>query len=360
MMFQKGIGEVLTQQLRRSCGIDLRSQPDKNRTLARLGSETGEFGTIDLSSASDSMSLGLINEFFPRQVVYWLKMTRCEVTILPDGTEVPLHMVSSMGNAFTFPLQTLFFTSLVYGAYKARSIHFDRPVGQSLGSFAVYGDDIIVKHEAYDHVCKLLNLCGFSVNVDKSFNEGFFRESCGGDYYLGYNVRGVYIRTLKYMHDNYSAINRLNIWSANHGVILSETIQYLLKGCRFLPVPLDEMDISGVKVPLRCVKHRKVNKYTGGIFYRYVHLRPLEFDVSDILVRKPKIHGWIDNPSAILFSALAGKLRLGKTAVRRSKPLAKIRARYSSRWDYIPPELGVSQAFVERWKSFYEVNLNLL
>jgi hypothetical protein len=360
MLFQKGIEAVLVKQLRKVVGIDFSKQQHKNRLLAQLGSKTGRFGTIDLSSASDSMSLGLVEEFFPRQVVSWLKMTRSEVTVLPDGTEVTLHMVSSMGNAFTFPLQTLFFTSLVYGVYKAYDMFFDRPYGHSLGSFAVYGDDIIVHREAYDLLCRTLVLCGFRVNADKSFNEGFFRESCGGDYYHGQNVRGVYIRTLKHVHDNYSAINRLNVWSAEMGVLLPETIQYLLKGCRILPVPLDEMDVAGIKIPLRSVKLRKVNKYTGGIMYRYVHLRPLEFDVSDVELRPPKLRGWVNNPSAVLMAALAGSLRRSKVAIRRSRPLTSIRVRYSSSWDYITPALGVSREFGERWKSFFELNLNLL
>lgn len=359
MLFQKGIESVLVRQLRKVVGIDFSKQQHKNRILAQRGSKTGEFGTIDLSSASDSMSLGLIDEFFPRQVSYWFKLTRSEVTILPDGTEVPLHMVSSMGNAFTFPLQTLFFTSLVYGVYRTLGLHFDRPYGASLGSFAVYGDDIIVKKEAYDLLCRCLMLCGFSVNIDKSFNEGFFRESCGGDYYLGHNVRGVYIRTLKHVHDNYSAINRLNVWSADKGILLPETIQYLLKGCRLLPVPLDEMDVSGVKIPLRSVKVRKVNRDTGGIMYRYVHLRPLDFDVTNIETRPPRIRGWFNNPSAVLLAALAGSLRRGRVAIRSSRPLTSIRVRYCSSWDYITPDLDVSQEFEGRWKSFFELNLNL-
>lgn len=359
MIFQKGIESVLLKQLKRVIGIDLSKQQRKNRILARLGSETGRFGTIDLSSASDSMSNELVSTFFPRQVLYWLELTRCKETILPDGSHLELHMVSSMGNAFTFPLQTLFFFSIVYAVYRLMDIRLEYPHGDRLGNFAVNGDDIIVDNRAYDRVCRLLRLCGFSVNVDKSFNEGFFRESCGHDYYHGYNVRGVYIKTLKNVYDKYSAINRLNVWSAQHGVLLPETIQLLLKGCRFLAVPMDESDVAGIKVPRRSFKVRKVDQDTGGVKYHYLHLRPLDFNVSK-LDSRPRIRGWINNPSAILMAALAGYLRRGKVALRVDRPLTTVRVRYSSRWDYIPPELDVSQAFVERWKSFYEVNLNLL
>jgi hypothetical protein len=263
-----------------------------------------------------------------------------------------------MGNAFTFPLQTLFFFSIVYAVYRLMDIRLEYPFGDRLGNFAVNGDDIIVDNRAYDRVCRLLRLCGFSVNVDKSFNEGFFRESCGHDYYHGYNVRGVYIKTLKNVYDKYSAINRLNVWSAEHGILLPETIQHLLKGCRFIAVPLDESDVSGIKIPMRSLKVRKVNKYTGGIMYHYVHLRPLDFDVSNIGSSKLNIRGWFNNPSAILLAALAGYLRRGKLARRVDRPLTTIRVRYSSRWDYIPPEHAAMRAIDWRWKSSVELNLN--
>jgi len=360
MLFQKGIAEVITRRLEETSGISLSTQPPKNQKLAQLGSLTGEFGTIDLSSASDSMSIGVVKEFFPSHVVSWLLKTRSPLTVLPDGTEVELQMVSSMGNAFTFPLQTLFFTSLVYGVYKALDIPIKCPRRQSLGNFAVFGDDIIVVRRAYGMLCRLLYLCGFSVNVDKSFNDGLFRESCGHDYYDGHNVRGIYIKSLNDMCDRYSAINRLNVWSAKHRFYLPHVVSFLMKGCRFLPVPLDEQDIAGIKVFESHLKKKIFNKYTGGILYRYVHVAENSFSVSDTSLRPPKLRGWIDNPSAVLLAALAGTLRSGKVVTRgNSQRSTTVRKRYSSRWNYIPSEMGVSPSFGEDWKVFIEQNLNI-
>jgi hypothetical protein len=358
MLFQKGIASVLEDLLVKVCGIDLRKQPDKNRRLAQLGSKEGKFGTIDLSSASDSMSIGLVREFFPKHVFDMLEMTRCPCTVLPDGTNVELHMISSMGNAFTFPLQTIFFTSLVYGAYRALSLHFDRPYGHSLGSFAVFGDDIICRTEAYGLVTRLLSICGFSVNVDKSFNQGLFRESCGHDYFDGRNVRGVYIKTLRTLSDKYSAINRLNRWSAIWGIPLPTVIHSLLRGVRFLPVPLDEMDDCGIKVPESLIRKRRVNRKTGGVFYRYLYRQPNAFDVSDVETKPPKLRGWINNPSAVMLAALAGTLRDGKAVTRSSEhSRAVLRRRSSSRWDWIPSEYAEMRTIGEGWKSFIELNL---
>jgi len=359
MLFQKGIAAILERRLRQVVSLDLSSQADKNRLLAQLGSQTGQFGTIDLSSASDSMSIGLVTEFFPSHVVKWLLKTRSPKTILPDGTPLELHMVSSMGNAFTFPLQTLFFCSLVYGVYRAYGIQFRRPDKQSLGNFAVFGDDIIVLGSTYRAVVRLLCLCGFSVNVDKSFNEGFFRESCGHDYYRGYNVRGVYLKTLRNDYDRYSAINRLNVWSATHGLYLQRTISHLLRGQKFLPVPFDEMDVAGIKVHSSHLKSPRHSRYTGGILYRYVSLESPSISVADVEAQRPRLKGWFDNHPAVLFAALAGVLRSGKVVPRVIRPSTRYRRRSSSRWDWIPADRRVSADFGRKWKLSVEVNLNL-
>jgi hypothetical protein len=373
MMFQKGIAEVLERRLEETCGIGLDRQPDKNRILALLGSKNGRFGTIDLSSASDSMSNSLVDEFFPPQVVYWLKKTRSPVTILPDGTELELHMVSSMGNAFTFPLQTLFFTSLVYASYRMLDIKIEYPFRKNLGNLAVFGDDIIVESKAYDLVCRLLNVCGFKVNVDKSFNTGLFRESCGHDYFHGHNVRGVYIKTLKDVCDKYSAINRLNYWSALHGIPLCHTVSFLMKGTRFLPIPFDEMDTAGIKVHSTHLRRTWRDRYTGALRYRYLHIESIETSVQDVVERPPKIKGWFNNHSAVLLSALAGTVRSGKVVTRSHfRRSTRCRVRNSPNWDYVGPRTsfdpcwglkrtaqGVNPEFGKSWKWFVELNLNL-
>ena len=359
MLFQKGIASVLEDLLVEICGIDLRRQPDKNRHFAQLGSVRGEFGTIDLSSASDSMSTSLVREFFPRHVFDMLEMTRSPLTTLPGGASVELHMISSMGNAFTFPLQTIFFTSIVYGAYRALSIDFKRPFRHSLGNFAVFGDDIICDFKSYDLICRLLSICGFSVNIDKSFNTGLFRESCGHDYYDGHNVRGVYIKHLRTLSDKYSAINRLIRWSAKWEVLLPNVIHHLLMGTRFLGIPFEEMDDAGIKVPLSYIKKKRLNKYTGGVVYRFLYHSPSSYDVTDVELKPPKIKGWVNNPPAVLLAALAGTLRMGKVTVRSiegNRP--HFRSRYSSRWDYIPSEYAEMRMIGVRWKSYAELNLD--
>jgi hypothetical protein len=357
MMFQKGIASVLERRMRQVLGIDLADQQSKNQRFAWVGSVNGDYGTIDLSSASDSMSLALVREFFPPSVVLWLERTRTKSTILPDGTELELHMISSMGNAFTFPLQTIFFSALVYGAYRALDIPIKISRGRSFGNFAVNGDDIIVTKGSYDLVCEMLAFSGFKVNVDKSFNEGLFRESCGSDFYQGYNVRGVYIKSLRDASDCYSAINRLNRWSARHSVPLPRLVQYLSSKVRFLPVPYDEGDAQGLKVPRALSNLWKTEKHTGGLIYRCISIAPRLTSVEPPAGKSPKLRGWYENPSGLLMAFLAGSIRNGSIGHRILDRKIRVRRRFSSRWDYIFADQDESPGFVERWKSFVGINL---
>lgn len=358
MMFQKGIASVLEKRLKQVVGIDLQKQQPKNRELARIGSVTGRFGTIDLSSASDSMSLALVRAFFPAQAVAWLERCRCKTTVLPDGSTLELHMISSMGNGYTFPLQTIFFASLVYGAYRVLGIPLHYPRGLSHGNLAVNGDDIIVVSEAYDLVCEMLSCAGFRVNVDKSFNEGLFRESCGGDYYHGCDVRGVYLKHLRDANDCFSAINRLNRWSTRHRVPLCNLVGYLSRKCRFLPIPYDEDDSHGVKVPL-CLLDTKLRRHkgTGGIYYRFSQLSKRSVKVDSPDSGQFSRPGWFYNPSGLLFALLAGSIRNGSIGFRTTARRAGIRRRYSSRWDYIPSAHLERGDYHVDWKFYVALNL---
>jgi hypothetical protein len=357
MFFQKGIASVMTPRLRKVTGIDLRSQQPKNAELARIGSLTGEFGTIDLSSASDTISTALVRYLFPPAMVSWLMLTRSQQVTLQSGDVVDLHMISSMGNAFTFPLQTVIFTSLVVGAYTALDLPLRWPVDgceTAVGNLAVFGDDIIVLERAYNLVLKLLHYCGFTVNHDKSFNSGLFRESCGSDWFSGYNVRGVYIETLLDDMDLYSAYNRLNNWSHRHGIHLDQTLDFLKREVKeILVVPFHEGDEAGFKVPLH--EARPVLKWhTDYQAFRYKcavrkglsltipEVDPVEDWMDSRKLAKAEkalkkirklVPGWRYCPAGVLLLLLLGSVRDGRLALRVESRDTEIRWRLSSCWD---------------------------
>lgn len=269
MMFQQAVGSFIENRLRQVFKIDLARQPDLNRRLCREGSRNDAYGTIDLSSASDSIATTLCEWACPPTLMKWLRLFRCAATRLPDGSEVLLNMVSTMGNGFTFPLETAIFASAVRAVYIAKGVN-PATMGPDQ-NYAVFGDDIVIRKDCYATCIRLLSRLGFKVNDGKSFNDGPFRESCGYDYYRGVNIRPVYIRSLEKPHNVYSAFNRLSRWSAEHRLPIVRTLGYLLKMAAYRPVPFSESDDCGFKVPC----NRSPLRFNGGGWYKYTKLVPV-------------------------------------------------------------------------------------
>lgn len=181
---QKGVDLVLRHKLHRKWGIDLTDQ-SRNKVMAGMGSlrwHPDPYCTIDLSSASDSISIELVKGLLPKDWFGLLDRLRSPSYVFEDGeTPTRYHKFVSMGNGFCFPLQSLIFSAVC------------RAAGCPLGDFSVYGDDIIVRRSRFPEVVRLLGSIGFRINVDKTYNEGFFRESCGADWYDGTLVRPLII-----------------------------------------------------------------------------------------------------------------------------------------------------------------------
>jgi hypothetical protein len=183
MWLQKGAGDFIRKRLLH-VGINLNDQT-RNQRLAREGSINGHLATVDLSSASDSISTQLVCLLLPTDWFVFLDRIRCRETRLPDGTWHQNEMFSSMGNGFTFELESLIFYALVKAIARCSRNH---------DTIAVYGDDIIMASSLFGRVSHIFNFVGFKVNDDKSFAHGPFRESCGKHYISGRDVTPFYIR----------------------------------------------------------------------------------------------------------------------------------------------------------------------
>jgi len=198
MFFQKGIGGLIRSRLKR-VGVDLDDQLP-NQELARLGSIDGSLATIDLASASDSVSLALCELLLPSSWLDACKAVRSPRGVLPDGSYTYYRKVSSMGNGFTFELESLFFWALSEATIEYLSLS-DRRLG-------VYGDDLVVPASAVSLLCDILSFCGFTTNVKKTHTTGLFRESCGKHWFSGTEVTPFYIK------DRVVGDERL-VWFAN-------------------------------------------------------------------------------------------------------------------------------------------------
>jgi len=182
-MHQNGLGDLLAARLRR-VGIDIADQ-SANQRAALYGSISGESATLDLSSASDTVSVGLVKHLFPDT---WsdllLSLSTREGVV--DGKMTVFEKLSSMGNGFTFPVETIVFWALAQAAKDVIAPNHRYRV-------LVYGDDIIIPTSAVPLLREVLRCCGFLLNSSKSFWEGPFRESCGCDYVLGQSVRPIFV-----------------------------------------------------------------------------------------------------------------------------------------------------------------------
>ncbi len=184
VFYQLGLGRALRTRLRDS-GIDLDSNQNVHKQVACASSKTGEFCTIDLSSASDCVSTALVELLMPPKWARALFDLRSPTTEMPDGKTVVLEKFSSMGNGYTFELETVLFLGIVLSCV---------PQSKAGKDVLVYGDDIICRSEYGRLAISALKWFGFTPNLKKTFLEGNFRESCGGDFFAGLAVRGHYVK----------------------------------------------------------------------------------------------------------------------------------------------------------------------
>jgi hypothetical protein len=184
-LIQKGIGTYMKKRLL-SAGLDLSDQT-RNQRMARKGSVDGSLATVDLSMASDCVSRGLVWSLLPYDWVVLLDQSRSAV-VKYKKEYIELQKFSSMGNSYTFELESLIFFALTFATCKH--------LNESVKEISAYGDDIICPVGAYDLLEQVLTYAGFKLNSKKSFSVGRFRESCGADYLDGMDIRPFYLKSI--------------------------------------------------------------------------------------------------------------------------------------------------------------------
>lgn len=160
--------------------VDLHDQ-GRNRRMALAGSKNHKFATIDLSSASDSVTYTLVERITRGTPLHdMLLACRTPLVVMPDGEQIRVEKFAGMGSACTFPVECMVFSAIVQIAQE----HVGRR-----SNYTVYGDDIIVHETCFDEVIRLLESLHFIVNHDKSFKPAAtFKESCGIEAINGVDV----------------------------------------------------------------------------------------------------------------------------------------------------------------------------
>jgi hypothetical protein len=258
---QKGIGTYLKKRLLKVSALDLSDQ-ERNRASALVGSTNGSLATVDLASASDTLCIGTVAELLPPNWFDFLSRYRTGEVVHKDQV-IQLEKFSSMGNGYTFELESLIFYSLAFGVCQV--------LGLRTGEVSVFGDDIIIPTEGFSLLQEVLEYYGFEVNSEKSYSFGPFRESCGADWFCGSDIRPFYLRdqiseqTL-YLFHNW-AMRRCERELAN--LILEWTLEPLRL---FGPDGYGDGHLIG-SYSLRSNRQNRRNGYEGGFFDTYM-LRP--------------------------------------------------------------------------------------
>lgn len=176
--------------------IALHDQSLSQRLVASASLDRS-LSTIDLSSASDRIATWHIETLFAAnpgvvEAFHAVRTRKMKDEVTNSGVTT-LKKFSTMGSALTFPVQSLFFLSIALAACGCST---PKEIDALEGQVRVFGDDIIVPSTAYEIVIDTLHLLGLKANVKKSFSLGHFRESCGADYWNGYNVTPVKPKTI--------------------------------------------------------------------------------------------------------------------------------------------------------------------
>lgn len=194
--YQLPVGKAMRRRMLFS-GIDLADGQQIHRQVACAGSLTGDVATIDLSNASDTICRNLVKILLPPLWHDLLDSLRSPTTTMPDGKRVVLEKFSSMGNGFTFELETVIFCAI------SRAVCKD---DDEWAQISVYGDDIIAPTARFEDIIAALRFCGFTPNTRKTYGTGSFRESCGGDYFNGEAVRPYYLKEFNHEPQDYISL----------------------------------------------------------------------------------------------------------------------------------------------------------
>lgn len=222
----QGIRRAIVRSLKTSEYADLIILDDQsiNQEWSRLGSIYGTFCTIDLASASDSISNHLARKVLPTD---WYDVIQSwnPPYIMSGGRKYKRNIFLTSGSGDTFAIESVIFLAIALFATEM----VETLTGEELNQPRVYGDDIICDTRAYDTTVDFLEMLCFTVNRDKSFHHGDYRESCGAEWWCGLDTATKYFprrafdeRSPEYLQGLISLQHRLyefescELWLTNH------------------------------------------------------------------------------------------------------------------------------------------------
>jgi len=171
-----------------------------------------------------------------------------------DDSWIPVEKISSMGNGFTFELETLIFWALTKSVCEVNE--------ETSARVIVYGDDILCPSKVMPQLLEVFDFCGFSINTEKTHYQTPFRESCGKHYFMGEDVSPIYQKELPNdLGEAYRLANRVRRlaldWGGGHFCDSTLRPAWLAatrdRRIGLQPrhvVPLDSEDDDGLALPM--------------------------------------------------------------------------------------------------------------
>lgn len=276
--FQKSLGSSIRERLLRY-GYDLNST-ERSWSIARESSKDGQAATVDFRNASNTVAKLMVREIVSDETWYYL-LDACRTPCYsPDKgkTLIPFEMFSSMGNGFTFELESLIFVAAAEAVhdYYGFDYHF----------ISVHGDDITVDSRAFELYRSFCEFLGFEVNTSKSFHTGYFRESCGSYFYNGLDVKPIFLKEKSINAKSiYKLANRVSDCAyrrVNHG---GRDIRFRELHSACVSVLPDELKLYGASIQGDVVIHSNLDEATPCLA-KYGHEGYLVTSLLDIPVTR--------------------------------------------------------------------------
>lgn len=222
--------------------FDFKNQDYQRASLSRNG-----VASIDLSAASDTIGADLVFKLLKNRPALrsFLFHTRARTS---DG---PRHRCySTMGNATTFPIMTLFLAAVTMAVEKSfmddvfdrRRTHF------RLKKATVFGDDIVCDQHIMPRMLRRLRELGLSPNAKKTYSGNSFKESCGLDLYNGVDVTPIRVNNVLDLKINEQVTRLVDLSNRLHSRGLWHLASYVARLAstrRTIPVCGHTHQISG-------------------------------------------------------------------------------------------------------------------
>lgn len=256
------------------------SKDETNRELAQLGSLTGEWCTIDLSGASDSIARDLFFAVLPKQhrPFFWQYMSDY---VKHKGEWIRLYTLYTSGNPLCWDTEAVLFLAIARFSCRLAGIKDYR------SKCYAYGDDIIIPSLAYETCVDALEALGFVVNKDKSYAKGLFRESCGAWCFGGELVTPVFWPRREATEDDLQSLcqlqHRLFCDYPRAASVIEDGVRDLKPSMSYSPVGEECDDLWSIKTPSQSESEphwvvREVKRDASSIpFDHYVYMKYLKY-----------------------------------------------------------------------------------